>query len=81
MNYNKYLKNLSWWEILIVLVVFFVLLYGLFCLNAWFFMIIWNSVMPIVFNLTTITFTQSAYLILLVWILRSFPVKINNTNA
>lgn len=83
MNYSKYLKkyDLPWWGWMIVILIFFGILYGLFCLNAWLLMMIWNAVIPEIFSLTTITFNQSRLLILLVWILRSFPLKINNTDA
>ena len=80
MNYNKYFNKLTWWEILIWVVFLFGLLYGIFCLNAWLLMLVWNSVIPSIFSLTTITFKQSCLLILLVWILRSFPYKFSWNN-
>jgi len=82
MNYSKYLKkyDIPWWGWLIVILIFFGLLYGIFCLDAWLLMLIWNSVIPTIFGLTTITFKQSALLILLVWILRTFPIRFN-TNS
>lgn len=79
MNYSKYFKkyNLPWWGWIIVLIIFFGLLFGIFCLNAWLLKIIWNAVIPSIFTLTTISFKQAFELLLLIWILRTFPIKFN----
>lgn len=82
MNYNKYFKELNWWQLLIVVVILFVLLYGVFMLNAWVLSICWNAVIPTLFSISQITVKQAAYLILVVWTLgfgTQFKFK-NNDN-
>ena len=82
MNYNKYFKELNWWQLLIVVVILFVLLYGVFMLNAWVLSICWNAVIPTLFSISQITVKQAAYLILVVWTLgfgSQFKFK-NNDN-
>lgn len=82
MNYNKYFKELNWWQLLIVVIILFVLLYGVFMLNAWILSICWNAVIPTLFSISQITVKQAAYLILVVWTLgfgSQFKFK-NNDN-
>lgn len=81
MNYNKYFKELNWWQLLIVVVILFVLLYGVFMLNAWVLSICWNAIIPTLFSISQITVKQAAYLILVVWTLgfgTQFKFKNNN---
>lgn len=81
MNYNKYFKGLNWWQILIVIVILFALLYGVFMLNAWVLSICWNAVIPALFSISPITVKQAAYLVLVVWTLGfGTQFKFNNND-
>lgn len=81
MNYNKYFKGLNWWQALIVIVILFVVFYGVFMLNAWLLSICWNTVIPTLFSISAITVRQAAYLVLVVWTLGfGMQLKFNNND-
>ena len=72
MNLN--LDRLSWWQILILLIVCIAVLLGLFVLNAWILSIVWNWVMVSVFSLPFLNIAHAMGMIIISDILIGYPI-------
>ena len=72
MNLN--IDHLSWWQILLLLIVCIAALLGLFVLNAWILSIVWNWVMVSVFSLPFLNLKHAMGVLLISDILIGYPI-------
>ena len=72
MNLN--IDRLSWWQILLLLIVCIAALLGLFVLNAWILSIVWNWVMVSVFSLPFLNIAHAMGMLLISDILIGYPI-------
>ena len=72
MNLN--FNSLSWWQILLLLIVCIAALLGLFVLNAWILSIVWNWVMTSVFSLPFLNLKHAMGVLLISDILIGYPI-------
>ena len=72
MNLN--FNSLSWWQILLLLIVCIAALLGLFVLNAWILSIVWNWVMTSVFSLPFLNLKHAMGELLISDILIGYPI-------
>ena len=73
MNLN--IDRLSWWQILLLLIVCIFALLGLFVLNAWILSIVWNWVMVSVFSLPFLNLKHAMGVLLISDILIGYPIS------
>ena len=72
MNLN--FNSLTWWQVLLLLIVCIIVSLGLFVLNAWILSIVWNWVMTSVFSLPFLNLTHAMGMILISDTLIGYPI-------